>query len=149
MDARLEQMEAQALKIRKYTVRMINGNVDRKEMASIVVNNSQQVRALTEAAGKLTAATESQAHVNSAVTEAINSLSTQMSVVLENQSTILKFIAGGYEELSKIESSSSKSAKSLESINSTATVLADGKSKHQAKMKQSIEAINGIFSSED
>jgi hypothetical protein len=147
MDARLEAMEAQALKIRKYTIRMINGNVDRKEMASILVNNSQQVRTLTEATGKLSAATENQAHVNSAVTEALTSLTAQVNEILENQRTILKFTAGGYEELSKIESSTSKSSESLDSINSTTTKLAEGKSAHEAKVKQSLGALKDIFSS--
>lgn len=128
MDARLKEMEGESVKIRHYISRMISGNIDRKEMASIVVSNSLQLKALNETSARLESSITSQVEINQSVNKAIDELTVKMDKILENQNTLMKFESGSYEELTKIRNSA-------ESLNSA-------KNQSDTRMKKALGAIS-------
>ncbi|MCM0149078.1 hypothetical protein [Photobacterium galatheae] len=126
---RLQKLEEDNNKLRRYMNRIIQSNVDRKELASIVISNTIQVKALTEASGKLATSIHSQGELNETVINSIHEFKDNLSKIQQSQEAILKFEAGSYEKLSKINES---------------TENLSGIQKEQAsKLKQAIGAIAG------
>ena len=82
--------------------RVINANIDRKELASIVISNTLQVKALSEAAGKLATSIESQCESNQDVTAGLKDLKQHVAQMEKNQEAMMKFEAGSYKTLSQM-----------------------------------------------
>ena len=102
MEARIANIEEDSNKLRKFVNRVINSNIDRKELASIVISNTLQVKALTESSGKLSTSVTSQAEINTALITAINELNLSVQDIKKNQLSILKYSAGNFEKVSLI-----------------------------------------------
>lgn len=130
---KLKAVEEENNKLRRYMGRIIKSQVDRKELASIVISNTLQVKALTEASGKLATSINSQGELNNSMMELFNTFKSDISKIQKSQDAILKFEAGSYEKLSK--------------INEATDNLSGTQKANASKMKQAIGAIaEGLLS---
>lgn len=102
MEARISAIEEDNKKIRRFMNRVITANIDRKELASIVVSNTLQVKALTEATGKLATSIESQCEMNQDVTAGLKALQEHVAKMEQNQEALMKYEAGSYKVLAQL-----------------------------------------------
>lgn len=116
IDERIKSIELDNQKLRSFLNRIVNSNIDRKELASIVISNTLQVKALTEASGNLIKAINSQDNVNSELKEALADFSSSIQNMSQNQKDLLKYSAGNYEKLSKISENSNMQQAKLHKV---------------------------------
>ncbi|WP_215986021.1 hypothetical protein [Vibrio hepatarius] len=126
---KLKAMEEENNKLRRYMGRIIKSQIDRKELASIVISNTLQVKALTEASGKLASSINSQGELNESMMTAFNNFKADISKIQKSQDAILKFEAGSYEKLTK--------------INEATDNLSGTQKANASKMQEAIGAIAG------
>ncbi|MCY9861139.1 hypothetical protein OTK49_01165 [Vibrio coralliirubri] len=112
MEARIAAIEEDNQKIRRFMNRVINANIDRKELASIVISNTLQVKALSEAAGKLATSIESQCESNQDVTTGLKELKETVAKMEQNQEAMMKFEAGSYKTLAQMSEMTSQMTES-------------------------------------
>ena len=126
---KLKALEEENNKLRRYMGRIIKSQIDRKELASIVISNTLQVKALTEASGKLASSINSQGELNESMMTAFSDFKSDISKIQKGQDAILKFEAGSYEKLTK--------------INEATENLSGTQKANASKMQQAIGAIAG------
>lgn len=96
---RLQNQEEEIFKLRGYLSRSISANVDRKELASMIVSNTLQVKALTDVCGKLDGSIASQVGTTEGLANFLSDLYEQGNLSAKQNKQILQFLSGSYDEL--------------------------------------------------
>ncbi len=99
---RLSMQEEEISKLRGYLSRSISANVDRKEMASMIVSNTLQIKALTDVSSKLDVNLGAYMGTTEELSKFLGELNEKVGLTAKQQKQMLQYLSGSYEEVSEI-----------------------------------------------